>query len=162
MQERKQTRRHFLKAMGAGAAMLAAQGSLRAAQHGDDRPNILFFFTDDQRSDTMGCAGHPIVKTPTIDRLAAGGVRFENMFVTTSICAASRASVFTGLYERTHGYTFGKRPIPAAFCRESYPSLMRAAGYRTGFIGKYGVASAKGEREKMFNYFKPLHRNPYW
>ena len=43
-------------------------------------PNILFFFADDQRNDTLGCAGHPIVKTPTIDRLAANGVRFENMF----------------------------------------------------------------------------------
>ena len=51
-----------------------------------ERPNILFFFTDDQRNDTLGCAGHDIVKTPNIDRLAKEGVRFENAFVTTSIC----------------------------------------------------------------------------
>jgi hypothetical protein len=50
------------------------------------RPNILFFFADDQRNHTLGCAGHPIVKTPNIDRLAADGVRFMNAFVTTSTC----------------------------------------------------------------------------
>ena len=61
------------------------------------RPNILFFFADDQRHDTLGCAGHPIVETPTIDRLAANGVRFENMFVTRSTCWASRTTILTGL-----------------------------------------------------------------
>ena len=151
-----------MKAMGAGAAMLAAQGGVKAGQQGENQPNILFFLADDHRADLMGCAGHPILKTPTMDRLAAEGVRFENMFVTTSICAASRASIFTGLYERTHGYTFGKRPIPAQFCQDSYPTLMRAAGYRTGFIGKYGVGSPKGEREEMFDYCRILHRHPYW
>ena len=49
-----------------------------------DRPNIIFFFADDQRHDTLGCAGHPIVETPTIDKLAEEGVRFTNMFVTRS------------------------------------------------------------------------------
>ncbi|MBT6769974.1 MAG: sulfatase-like hydrolase/transferase, partial [Opitutales bacterium] len=52
------------------------------------KPNILFFFADDQRHDTLGCAGHPIIETPTIDRLAAEGVRFTNMFVTRSTCWA--------------------------------------------------------------------------
>jgi len=61
-----------------------------------DRPNIIFFFVDDQRNDTLGCAGHPILQTPNIDRLARQGVRFENAFVTTSICWVSRATVLTG------------------------------------------------------------------
>jgi hypothetical protein len=56
-----------------------------------DRPNILFFLSDDHRWDRMGCAGHPFLKTHTMHRLAKDGVRFSNMFVTTSICAASRA-----------------------------------------------------------------------
>ena len=46
-----------------------------------DRPNIIFFLSDDHRWDRMGCAGHPFLKTPTMDRLAAQGVRFSNMFV---------------------------------------------------------------------------------
>ena len=51
-----------------------------------DRPSILFIFADDQRNHTLGCAGHPVVRTPNIDLLASGGVRFENAFVTTSTC----------------------------------------------------------------------------
>lgn len=55
-------------------------------------PNILFFFADDQRHDTHGTAGHPIVQTPTIDRLAQDGVRFRNAFVTTPVCWVGRSS----------------------------------------------------------------------
>lgn len=104
-----------------------------------DRPNILFVLVDDQRNDTLGCAGHPFIKTPTIDKLAKQGVRFENAFVTTAICAASRASIFTGLTERTHGYTFGKPAISAAHAAASYPAMLRSAGYVTGHFGKYGI-----------------------
>ena len=73
----------------------------------DEKPNIVFILVDDQRNDTLGCAGHPVIKTPNIDRLAKRGVRFENMFVNTSICMASRATIFTGLTETSHGYTGG-------------------------------------------------------
>jgi arylsulfatase A-like enzyme len=102
------------------------------------RPNIILLLTDDQRNDILGCAGHPVVQTPNIDKLAARGVRFTNCFVTTSICAASRASIFTGLHERTHGYTFGKPAVAEKYTLSSYPALLKQAGYRTGFIGKYG------------------------
>ncbi|MHC4745496.1 MAG: sulfatase-like hydrolase/transferase, partial [Planctomycetota bacterium] len=128
---------------------------------GEKRPNILYFLVDDQRNDTLGCAGHPILETPVVDSLAAEGVRFTNAFVTTSICAAGRASVFTGLYERTHGFTFGTGPIPAEHVAASYPAVLRKAGYRTGFIGKFGVNAGKKGREEMFDYFRPIGRNPY-
>ena len=65
----------------------------------DKKPNIIFFLSDDHRWDRLGSAGHPFLKTPTLDHLAKKGVRFSNMFVTTSICAASRATILTGLYE---------------------------------------------------------------
>lgn len=129
---------------------------------GDKRPNILFFLSDDHRADMLGCAGHSIVKTPTIDRLAAEGVRFDNAFVTTSICAASRATIFTGVWERTHKFTFGTPPIAEDFVAESYPVLLRKGGYRTGFIGKFGVAVPPGAKERMFDDFMPLNRNPYF
>jgi arylsulfatase A-like enzyme len=127
-----------------------------------DRPNILFFLVDDQRDDTLGCAGHPILKTPHIDGLAARGVRFRNAFVTTSICAASRASIFAGLYERTHGYTFGTGPMRRGDLEPSYPYLLRRAGYRTGFAGKFGVDAPSDTVEAMFDVFEPLDRNPYF
>lgn len=160
--------RHFLRRWSIGLvvfAMLApAWGRLVAAPPGDEsktRPNIVFFLTDDQRFDVMGCAGHPVVKTPTMDRLARQGVYFRNAFVTTSICAASRASILTGLYERTHKFTFGTPPIRAADVAISYPALLRRAGYRTGFVGKFGVAIEGRPGEVMFDYFVPLRRSPY-
>ena len=126
-----------------------------------DRPNVIFFLSDDHRSDFLSCAGHPIVKTPNIDKLASQGVRFSNAFVTTSICAASRATLLTGTWERTHGFTFGTPPIPGVLSDTSYPAVMRANGYRTGFVGKFGVKVVKGAVEKMFDEYKPLGRNPY-
>jgi len=116
------------------------------------RPNIILLVTDDQRNDTLGCAGHPVVLTPNIDTLAARGIRFENCFVTTSICAASRASIFTGLYERTHGYTFGKPAVAQTYTLSSYPALLKRSGYRTGFIGKYGC-KMDGDKD-LFDYRK--------
>lgn len=149
-------------------ALYLAGMSLPVLAAGDEveskRPNILFLLVDDQRNDTLSCAGHPIIRTPVVDSLAAEGVRFSNTFVTTSICAASRASIFTGLYERTHGYTFGKQPISASHISKSYPVLMRQAGYRTGFIGKYGVRTEGKPESEMFDFFKPhghgWHKQP--
>lgn len=60
------------------------------------KPNVIFILTDDQRWDALGYAGNPIIQTPEMDRLAAEGTYFENAFVTTPICAASRASILTG------------------------------------------------------------------
>jgi len=140
-------------------ALCCSAGVLRAAE----RPNIIFFLSDDQRNDFLSCAGHEIVKTPNIDALAADGVRFENAFVVTSICAASRATLFTGLWERTHKYTFGMPPIKEEYVDESYPAVLKKAGYRTGFVGKFGVSVPQGSQQKvMFDYYVPLNRNPYW
>ena len=104
-------------------------------------PNILFLLTDNQRNDLLGCAGNPIIKTPNIDRLAASGVRFENAFCTSPICAASRASYLTGTYEKRHRFTFLTPPLQSAYTDISYPSALKMAGYRTGLIGKFGIAT---------------------
>ncbi len=103
------------------------------------RPNVLVLLTDDQRWDAMACAGNPVVRTPHMDRLATEGTQFINAFVTSSICAASRASIFTGQYERSHGCNFNTGCLRRAQLEQSYPALVRKAGYFTGFIGKYGV-----------------------
>ena len=122
--------------------LFADEESVKAFQ--DDRPNIIFFLTDDQRNDFLGCTGHPIVKTPRIDNLANNGRLFDNAFVSTSICAASRATLLTGLYERTHRFTFGTPPVADIHISESYPALLKKEGYLTGFIGKFGVKVRKG------------------
>lgn len=147
-------RRTCLRAAFIGFATVVAtrQG---AAGEIDRRPSVLLVLTDDQRWDALGAAGNPVILTPTLDRLAREGVRFENAFVTTPICAASRASILTGLYERTHGYTFTKPPLARALTRASYPALLRRAGYRTGFVGKLGVALEKNADAEMFDVFLP-------
>ena len=103
-----------------------------------EKPNIIFILTDDQRWDALGFSGNELIQTPEMDRLAAEGVYFKNAFVTTPICAASRASVLTGLYERTHGYTFGQE-LKEGYAQNSYPAQLKKLGYETGFFGKFGV-----------------------
>lgn len=127
------------------------------------RPNILFFFADDQRNHTLGCAGHPIVKTPNIDRLATAGVRFENAFVSTSTCWVSRACLFTGCYERKHLYraSASSKVLNPDLCATSYFSVLKKAGYRTGHIGKEHVSIAADSAAIMFDVRRKLSRNPY-
>ena len=142
--------------------LLALASVPASAQTVPTRPNILFFLSDDQRHDQLGAAGHPVLETPTIDALAAAGTRFMNAFVTTAICAASRATIFTGLPERSHRFTFGTPPLERRHTDRSYPALLREAGYRTGFVGKFGIDVEPGAVRAMFDVFEPLYRNPYF
>lgn len=115
---------------------------------GEKRPNFLFLLVDDQRNDTLGCAGHPHIRTPHIDQLAAQGVRFSNAFVTTPICMASRASILTGMTETGHGYTGGGPPAIPLVKEDidtAFPTLLRDAGYRTGFYGKLHLKFTEGQ-----------------
>jgi arylsulfatase A-like enzyme len=144
MIHRNPTRRRFLTATAGAAWHASAQSS--------KRPNILFLLTDDQRWDALGCMANRIIHTPVIDRLAAEGVTFLNNFCATAICMTSRACIFTGQHERTHGISaFNQSLSPEAFSR-TYPALLRKAGYRTGFIGKYGLGGELPASE--FDYFK--------
>ncbi|HVK10324.1 MAG TPA: sulfatase [Gemmataceae bacterium] len=111
-------------------------GCVTAAER---KPNVVLFLTDDQRADCLGVSGHPLLKTPAIDRLAADGTRFRNAFVTTSICCISRASYFTGRLCRTHGVGDFQTPLPAPVLADSFPVLLRKAGYRTACYGKWGI-----------------------
>ena len=105
----------------------------------NQRPNVIFILTDDQRWDALGIAGNKIIQTPQIDTLATSGTYFKNAFSTTPICAASRASILTGLYERTHGYTFQKPKLRAPYAEMIYPKIFKDHGYHVGFFGKLGV-----------------------
>lgn len=126
-------------------------------------PNILFFFADDQRFDTLSCAGHPIVRTPTIDALAARGVRFRNSFVTTSVCWVSRANVLTGQTVRTHGMPQAMPTVRPESLRTIYPVELRRAGYRTGFFGKWHMVQPPGfVPAAQFDVYEAITRNPYF
>jgi len=121
---------------------------------GQERPNIIFILTDDQRWDALGYAGNDIIHTPNMDELAAQGCYFANSFVTTPICAASRASIMTGMYERSHGFTFGTPPLAKEFAEISYPALLKAQGYHNGFIGKFGMNYEEKFDTSLFEVFE--------
>ena len=118
------------------------------------QPNIIMLVTDDHRADAMGCAGNSIIQTPNMDDLAAGGVRSTNAFVTTSICASSRASIFTGQWTRRHGIKGFATHFSEEALAQTYPMLLSQAGYRIGFIGKYGVGPKKDLPIDKYNYWK--------
>ncbi|MCK9404422.1 MAG: sulfatase-like hydrolase/transferase [Chitinophagaceae bacterium] len=103
------------------------------------RPNILFLLSDDQRWDSQGCFGNTVVTTPEIDRLASEGVKFNNSFVTFSVCSASRAVIMTGIYSRSR--SGGADNLTAIATPRNWnatlPALLKDNGYFTGYIGKW-------------------------
>ena len=136
-------RREFLKraAIAAVAPLALTQCSLQRRIGARTPPNVLLIITDDQRWDTLSCAGNRILKTPALDRLAAEGVRFENAFVTTSTCAPSRASILTGKYVHSHGAWSIGWPIPEG--QRSVYEILREVGYHTGHVGKWHMTPAR-------------------
>ena len=106
-----------------------------------DKPNIIFLLTDDHRWDALGAMGNPIIQTPNLNRLAGQGLMFRNAYVTTAICAVSRASILSGQYMSRHGIeNFSTDFSPEALAL-TYPLLLKEAGYVIGFAGKYGVGA---------------------
>ncbi len=150
----------MLALMTAGAALLGPWGAPAAA---DERPNILFFFTDDQPHDALGSAGHPILETPHLDRLAEQGVRFSHAFVSTSICWVSRATVLTGMWSRSHGRPQQIDVVTDEAASTMYPKLLHEAGYRNGFFGKWHAKMPRGfDQSRYFDQYENIFRNPYF
>lgn len=113
-------------------------------------PNIIILLTDDQRWDAISYNNPDLaINTPHIDWLAKNGVNFADAFVTTPICAVSRASVISGRYSRNARIHEFLIPFDQDIWDTSYPVLMKNAGYYLGQIGKYGV----GTTQEQINTF---------
>ena len=133
------------------ATLLASPAGLYAAD-APRKPNFLFIYTDDQRWDAMSVvqkeqgekARFPWLKTPNMDRLAGEGVRFRNAFVVNSLCAPSRASFLTGCYGHVNGVRNNQTPFPVD--NVTHASLLRQAGYVTGYVGKWHMDRQSGQR----------------
>jgi arylsulfatase A-like enzyme len=131
------TRRDFLKgaaAAGAAGPLLAALGRRTGAGQAPKRPNIVYFMTDDQRWDGLSITGNAVVETPCLDGLARQGALFENMFVTNSLCAPSRACYLTGKYSHVHGVRTNGTPWTE---QPIFTDRLKKAGYQVCFIGKF-------------------------
>ncbi|AXT60528.1 acetylglucosamine-6-sulfatase [Aquimarina sp. AD10] len=126
-------------------------------------PNFIFILTDDQPYGYMGCTGNPIVETPNLDLLANEGVLFDNAHVTSAICTPSRISILLSQYERKHAVNFNSgTSVSEEAWENSYPVIMKNAGYYTGWIGKNHAPVGNGGyqsgvMEKSFDYWYASH-----
>ncbi|MEZ4619940.1 MAG: sulfatase [Caldilineaceae bacterium] len=99
------------------------------------RPNILFIMSDDHAAHAMSCYGSRINRTPNLDRIANGGMRFNNCFCTNSICTPSRASILTGTYNHINNVTTLSTPMDNRL--QTFPKLLQEVGYQTAIFGKW-------------------------
>ena len=104
------------------------------------RPNFLLFITDQHRADHLGCYGHPVLRTPHIDSIAARGTRFERFYVATPICMPNRATLMTGRMPSLHGARHNG--IPLSLTATTFVDILAAAGWRTALIGKCHLQSS--------------------
>ncbi|HUP48983.1 MAG TPA: sulfatase [Thermoanaerobaculia bacterium] len=139
------SRRTAIKTLAAAAIGAKALAQPRPIPR--NAPNVLFIMTDDQRKDALSIYGNEILRTPNIDRIGAEGARLDEFFVTSSLCAPSRATFLTGVYEHVHGVTtngFGEPFLNQGGLRDEQPTfvqLMQRAGYYTGLMGKWHLRS---------------------
>lgn len=144
-------RRGFLKSIGAASLGSLAGSACHIQNRGSfsgpvQRPNILLIYTDDQRFDALGVVQQelgvegrfPWLRTPNLDRLAKGGLRFRQAFVVNSICSPSRACTLTGLYSHHNGVRNNFTELPPD--QVTVAAMLQKAGYATGYFGKWHMA----------------------
>ena len=120
---------------------------------GPDKPNILFVFTDQQTINAMSCSGNGYLETPAMDRLAETGVRFEQSYCTSPVCAPSRSSMITSRMPHETGYDFNRSPReePLEIEFPTMGEIFMDAGYRTVWAGKWHLPESYPLRAKS-NY----------
>ncbi len=125
-----------------------AAASLMGAQ---EKPNILFIFSDDHSTNAIGAYGSKINNTPNIDRIAEEGAVFEKSFCTNSICQPSRATILTGTHSHINGVTYNGAHWNAN--QILFPRVLKRAGYQTALIGKWHMHP---NPTNEFDYWKVL------
>ncbi|NIJ55079.1 sulfatase family protein [Dyadobacter arcticus] len=115
-------------------------------------PNIIFLLTDDHRWDALGVMGNKIIQTPNLDAIANRGILFRKAYVTTAICMVSRASLLSGQYLSRHGIADFNTDFTSQALSQTYPALLKKAGYKLGFIGKWGI-DVQNQPDSLFDYW---------
>ena len=112
---------------------------LQVTRAANSQPNIVFIFTDDHAYQAMSAYGSRINSTPHLDRLAHEGMRFDNCYVTNSICGPCRATILTGKYSHLNGFRMNGDRFDGT--QQTFPKLLQQAGYQTALIGKWHLSS---------------------
>jgi arylsulfatase A-like enzyme len=153
------SRREFLQIM--AAAMAAAPQPARAADK--NSPNLVYVFADQMRFCDMGCAGNEQIRTPNLDKLAGQGLRLANAYSAAPLCSPYRAQLQTGLYGHANGVP--KNGLPLNQELPSFAKVFDAAGYATGYIGKWhlsGQRKARKGKEMVPGFVPPGGQRMGW
>ncbi len=133
-----------------GTSCMAGESSAVPAQ----KPNIVVIYGDDIGYGDFSCYGATAVKTPNVDRLAAGGLRFTSAYATSATCTPSRFSLLTGQYafrQKGTGVLPGDAKLIIRPGRETFPGLLQRAGYKTAVVGKWHLGLGAGSNELNWN-----------
>ena len=120
----------------------------------DQRPNILFIMSDDHASHAMSCYDSKINQTPNLDRIAHGGMRFDNCFCTNSICTPSRATILTGTYNHINNVTTLASKMDNRL--QTFPKLLQEGGYQTAIVGKWHLGQGPEHQPTGFDFWRVL------
>ncbi|MCE6987562.1 sulfatase [Dyadobacter sp. CY323] len=123
-----------------------------AQSNNSKQPNIIFILTDDHRWDALGVMGNKIIQTPNLDALANRGILFQKAYVTTAICMVSRASLLSGQYMSRHKINNFNTDFEKDALAQTYPALLKKAGYKLGFIGKWGI-DVQNQPDSLYDYW---------
>ena len=135
-----------------------------------DKPNYIFFVSDQHRADHLGCYGNSVIKTPNIDRMARSGTRFEQFYVANPFCMPNRASMMTGRMPSLHRARTNGNPLPLE--SRTFVKSLRSAGYHTALIGKshlqnmtglpraHTPTEAVGDDGEVFEAFEHVYAGP--
>ena len=109
------------------------------------QPNILFIQLDQQRYDCLGRAGHPLVKTPAIDRLADQGMWFSRAYTAAPLCCPARQTLLSGQWPDKHGglWNYDQNIPVGLFDKPTWTQSLNGLGYRLGYVGKWHVHPRK-------------------
>ena len=145
------TRRDFLRLTAVSAmypVFTSGCASTNAREAKTGRPNIVLIIGDDISDADFGCYGHPNIRTPNVDKLAAGGLRFTNAYLTTSQCSPTRCSLITGRYPHNTGAPELHMSLPSG--QVMFPAILKEAGYYTAAAGKWHLGKyAKSAFDKV-------------